>query len=60
MLTEKLMEVVTALTVLTEDTAKADSGNKAAERRVRVALQEVRRELQEIRHESLKKEGVKE
>jgi len=53
MLTEKLMEVVSALALLTEDTTKADSGNKAAARRVRVALQEARRELQEVRHKSL-------
>ena len=49
MLTERLNKVVESLNVLTADAAKADKGNKAAARRVRVALQQVKKELQEVR-----------
>ena len=52
MLTERLTEVVTTLTALQADAEKADRGNKAAARRVRVALQEVKKDLQEVRQSS--------
>ena len=52
MLTERLTEVVTTLTALQADAEKADRGNKAAARRVRVALQDAKKSLQEVRQAS--------
>lgn len=52
MLLERLQQVVTRLTELQQDAEKADRGNKAAARRVRVALQEVKKDLQEVRQSS--------
>ena len=52
MLTERLTEVVTTLTALQADAEKADRGNKAAARRVRVALQDAKKALQEVRQAS--------
>lgn len=49
MLEEKLKSVVAELTELGLEAAKADKGNKAAARRVRVALQKVKKDLQEAR-----------
>ena len=52
MLLEKLNQVVTELTSLQGDAEKADRGNKAAARRVRVALQDAKKALQEVRQAS--------
>jgi hypothetical protein len=49
MLSQKLVEVLRILNTLVEDALRADAGNKAAARRVRVALQEARKGLQEAR-----------
>lgn len=54
MLTEKLNQVSKALVELNLDAEKADKGNKAAARRVRVAVQEVKKLLQEVRQESFR------
>ena len=53
MLAQKLTEVVVSLSAVREDAEKADNGNKAAARRVRVALQQVKKTLQEVRQLSL-------
>jgi len=60
MLAQKLTEVVVYLSTFREDAEKADNGNKAAARRVRVALQQVKKSLQEARQLSLGKESEKE
>ena len=52
MLLERLQQVVTELTALQSDAEKADRGNKAAARRVRVALQDAKKALQEVRQAS--------
>jgi signal transduction histidine kinase len=52
MLTERLTQVVTELSALQSDAEKADRGNKAAARRVRVALQDAKKALQEVRQAS--------
>jgi len=52
MLSERLNQVVTELTALQGDAEKADRGNKAAARRVRVALQDAKKTLQEVRQAS--------
>jgi signal transduction histidine kinase len=52
MLLERLNQVVTELTALQGDAEKADRGNKAAARRVRVALQDAKKALQEVRQAS--------
>ena len=52
MLTERLSEVVSTLSELRADAEKADRGNKAAARRVRVALQDAKKALQEVRQAS--------
>lgn len=52
MLTERLTQVVTELSALQGDAEKADRGNKAAARRVRVALQDAKKALQEVRQAS--------
>ena len=54
MLLERLNQVVTELTALQGDAEKADRGNKAAARRVRVALQDAKKALQEVRQVSMK------
>lgn len=53
MLAQKLTEVVVTLSAVREDAEKADKGNKAAARRVRVALQQVKKTIQEVRQLSL-------
>ena len=53
MLAQKLTEVVVSLSAVREDAEKADNGNKAAARRVRVALQQVKKTLQEVHQLSL-------
>jgi len=58
MLSERLNQVVTELTALQGDAEKADRGNKAAARRVRVALQDAKKTLQEVRQASFYTEGV--
>lgn len=57
MVLDKLTEVVTTLTELRSDAEKADRGNKAAARRVRVALQEAKKHLQEVRQASFEVGG---
>jgi len=52
MLTDRLNQVVSTLTELRSDAEKADRGNKAAARRVRVALQDAKKALQEVRQAS--------
>lgn len=49
MLVEKLNEVLGQLNEVVSDAEKADRGNKAAARRVRVALQDAKKRLQEVR-----------
>ena len=49
MLAERLTEVVGSLSSVLEDAHKADAGNKAAARRVRVALQAAKKQLSEVR-----------
>lgn len=60
MLAQKLSEVVVSLSALSDDAEKADKGNKAAARRVRVALQQAKKTLQEVRQLSLGGESEKE
>lgn len=57
MLLERLQQVVNDLTALQADAEKADRGNKAAARRVRVALQDTKRVLQEVRQASFGVDG---
>lgn len=57
MLTQRLNEVVTSLTALVEDAQKAERGNKAAARRVRVAVQEAKKSLQGVREASFELTG---
>lgn len=52
MLSERLNQVVSTLSELRSDAEKADRGNKAAARRVRVALQDAKKALQEVRQAS--------
>lgn len=54
MLIEKLQKVLGDLQQLQSDIEKADHGNKAAARRIRVALQETKKEIQDIRLSSFK------
>jgi hypothetical protein len=49
MLVEKLNGVLSQLNEVVSDAEKADRGNKAAARRVRVALQDAKKKLQEVR-----------
>ena len=49
MLVEKLNSVLGQLNEVVADAEKADRGNKAAARRVRVALQDAKKKLQEVR-----------
>jgi hypothetical protein len=49
MLVEKLNGVLSQLNEVVADAEKADRGNKAAARRVRVALQDAKKRLQEVR-----------
>lgn len=60
MLEERLQTVLNELREVALDAQKADRGNKAASRRVRVALQDVKRTLQEIRQLSFKVSGDEE
>jgi len=58
MLLGRLQQVVTELTALQTDAEKAEKGNKAAARRVRVALKDAKKALQEVRQASFYTEGV--
>ncbi len=62
MLVERLSEVVGVLASVLDDAQKADAGNKAAARRVRVALQAAKKQLSEVRTVSfdVSKDGVEE